>query len=326
MKEEIVRLLKEREGYLSGQELCGSLGVSRTAVWKVIKQLQKEGYEIEAVRNRGYRLIESGDVMTEAEIKSCMGQGIIGRNVVYYEETDSTNIRAKHLAEAGYPEGTLAVAEKQNAGKGRRGRRWTSPEGTGIWMSLVLRPDIAPAQASMLTLVAALGVSEGIYEYARIPAQIKWPNDLVLNGRKICGILTEMWTELETIQYVVVGIGINVNMEEFPEELSKTATSLYLETGEKLKRAPLMGAVARAFERYYKIFQEKGDLSSLKEAYESRLANMNRQVTVMDPAGAYSGICRGIHRGGELLVEREDGQLCKVLSGEVSVRGIYGYV
>lgn len=326
MKAEIIRLLKECDGYLSGQELCELLGVSRTAVWKVIKQLQKEGYEIEAVRNRGYRLVEGGDVMTEAEIKSCMDRACGSWNIVCYDETDSTNTRAKHLAEEGAGEGTLVVAERQNAGKGRRGRSWVSPSGTGIWMSLVLRPDIPPSKASMLTLVAALGVCEGIYRAIQVKTDIKWPNDIVLNKKKICGILTEMSTELDSIQYVVVGVGINVNIEAFPEELSQTATSLYLETKEKYKRAPIIGAVAAAFWHYYKAFLETGDLSGLKEDYESRLANMGRQVTVMASPEAYGGICRGIDKEGELLVERENGEICHVLSGEVSVRGVYGYV
>ena len=193
-------------------------------------------------------------------------------------------------------------------------------------MSIVLRPDILPFQASMLTLVAAMGVFEGIYQETGLEPQIKWPNDLVLSGKKICGILTEMTTELDTIQYVVIGIGVNVNIESFPQELSQTATSLYLESGEKKKRSPLVGAIAKAFEQYYHKFLAVKNLSLLKQQYESHLANQNRQVTVMSPNGQYSGICLGINEQGELLVEKNDGQICQVLSGEVSVRGIYGYV
>lgn len=326
MKAEIIKMLKAQEGYISGQELCDCFGVSRTAVWKIIKQLQAEGYEIEAVRNKGYRLVEMSDVLSEAEIKSCINSRHIGSRVVYYEETDSTNTRAKALAEDGAQDGTLVVAEKQNAGKGRRGRGWSSPPGTGIWMSMVLRPDILPSRASMLTLAVALGVSEGICRVTGIMPQIKWPNDLVLSSKKICGILTEMTTELDMIQYVVVGMGTNVNMEDFPEELSDRASSLYLETGRRWKRGPLIGAMAKALEEYYEKFLRTGDLSLLKEEYEKRLANLNRQVTVLAPKGSYDGICRGINEEGELLVEREDKTICHVLSGEVSVRGIYGYV
>lgn len=326
MKAEIIKMLKVRDGYVSGQELCDQFGVSRTAVWKVIKQLQAEGYNIEAVRNKGYRLVEMTDVLTKAEIKSCISGKVIGSQVEYYDVTDSTNTRAKALAEEGAAHGTLVVAEQQNAGKGRRGRGWSSPPGTGIWMSMVLRPDILPAQASMLTLAAALGVSEGIRRATGMTPQIKWPNDLVLSRKKICGILTEMTTELDTIQYVVVGMGINVNMEEFPEEISKLASSLYLESGKKWKRGPLIGAMAQALEEYYEIFLHTKDFRLLREEYEKQLANLNRPVTVLAPGGSYDGICRGIDNEGELLVEREDKTICRVLSGEVSVRGIYGYV
>lgn len=326
MKAEIIKMLKGRDGYVSGQELCDRFGVSRTAVWKVIKQLQSEGYDIEAVRNKGYHLVEMTDMLTEAEITSCIKGSLIGSRVVYYDETDSTNTRAKALAEEGAQEGTLVVAEQQHTGKGRRGRGWSSPPGTGIWMSMVLRPDILPSHASMLTLAAALGVSQGIYRVTGIMPSIKWPNDLVLSGKKICGILTEMTTELDTIQYVVVGMGTNVNMEEFPEEIAKTAWSLYLESGRKWKRGPLIGAMAEALEEYYRKFLDVKDLSLLKEEYEKRLANMNRPVTVLAPDGNYEGICRGIDSQGQLLVERENQTLCRVLSGEVSVRGIYGYV
>lgn len=326
MKAEIIKMLKERKGYVSGQELCESFHVSRTAIWKVIKQLETEGYEIEAVRNKGYRLVEMTDRLTEAEIKSCMDGGLMGSRIVYYEQTDSTNTRAKALAEAGTASGTLVVAEQQDAGKGRRGRGWVSPPGTGIWMTMVLRPDILPSQASMLTLAAALGVSEGIYRVTGIMPEIKWPNDLVLSGKKICGILTEMTTELDSVQYVVVGMGTNVNMESFPKEIGGTASSLYLESGKKWKRGPLIGAMAKALGEYYERFMETKDLSLLKEEYEKRLVNLNRQVTVLDPQGSYQGICRGIDDNGELLVEREDHRVCRVLSGEVSVRGIYGYV
>jgi len=326
MKAGIIKMLKERDGYVSGQELCSRFGVSRTAVWKVIKQLKAEGYDIQAVRNKGYRLMEMPDVLTKDEIKSCINGSLIGRHVVFYDVTDSTNTRAKALAEEGAAEGTLVAAGQQSAGKGRRGRGWSSPPGTGIWMSMVLRPDILPSQASMLTLVAALGVSEGICRVTGIMPKIKWPNDLVLSGKKICGILTEMTTELEAIQYVVVGMGINVNTGEFPEEIAKTASSLYLESGRKWKRAPLMGAMAGALEEYYGKFLATKDLSLLKDEYEGRLANLNRQVTVLARTGDYDGTCRGIDSQGELLVEREDKTICRVLSGEVSVRGIYGYV
>lgn len=326
MKTEILKLLKETDGYLSGQELCEHLQVSRTAVWKVIKQLQEEGYQIEAVRNRGYRLIEAADVMTKAELECCMNGKWAGKNLIYYDETDSTNERAKRLAEEGCPHGTLVVADCQKAGKGRRGKSWTSPHGEAIYMSLVLRPDILPSAASMVTLVAAMAVAEGIHKSSGLSSMIKWPNDVVIGGKKVCGILTEMSAEMDCIHYVVVGIGINAGQEGFPEEIRKTATSVFLEKKERVPRSRIAADVMEAFEKYYSLYEKTGDLSLIIDEYNEILANRGREVRVLAPSGDYTGISLGIERDGELLVKMEDGSVRKVMSGEVSVRGIYGYV
>jgi BirA family biotin operon repressor/biotin-[acetyl-CoA-carboxylase] ligase len=193
-------------------------------------------------------------------------------------------------------------------------------------MSFVLRPEFEPAYASMLTLVAGMAVAKGIRETTGLGALIKWPNDLVLGGKKICGILTEMSTEDESIRYVVPGIGINVNTEEFPEEIKNTATSLKLVLGKNVKRSPVIAASAAAFEEYYRVFVKTCDMSGLMEEYDRILANREKQVCVLDPKGEYQGLALGIDREGNLLVKREDGSIVPVFSGEVSVRGIYGYV
>lgn len=326
MKTEVLRLLKESEGYLSGQDICNRLKVSRTAVWKIIKQLKDEGYQIEAVQNRGYRLVGLADVMTEAELFSRMKSKWAGRYLDYSETVDSTNNRAKQLAERGAKSGTLIIADSQSAGKGRRGRSWTSPPGTGIWMSLILRPQILPSCASMLTLVAAMAVSDGIDKETGLNSQIKWPNDIVVDGRKVCGILTEMSAELDGIHYVVVGMGINANTKEFPEEIAETATSLCRQTGQTVWRSQIIAAVMEAFEGYYDKFMESRDLSLLYDAYNKKLANYGREVMVMSSTGNYQGVSHGINQKGELLVELPDKTVTKVVSGEVSVRGIYGYV
>ena len=319
-------MLKEAEGYISGQEICEKFNVSRTAVWKVIKQLETEGYLIEAVRNKGYRLKTAGDILSRAEIESSMNTKWAGKNVLYFDETGSTNTEAKKAAEEGAPHGTLAVADYQNKGKGRRGRMWTSPRGAGVWMSLMIRPEIHPSAASMLTLVAALAVADGVEKICGLETQIKWPNDIVADGKKICGILTEMSTELECINYVVTGMGINANMEAFPAEIEEVATSVLMQTGKRVKRSQLIGGVMEAYEKYYDIFMECGNMSGLLELYNSRLANVNRSVRVLKPGDEYVGTALGINDAGELLVKTEDGTIHQVISGEVSVRGIYGYV
>jgi len=319
-------MLKEADEYLSGQEICEKFNVSRTAVWKVIKQLEAEGYEIEAIRNKGYRLKMAGDILSRAELESTMKTEWAGRNVLYFDETDSTNTEAKKAAEAGAPHGTLAVADYQSMGKGRRGRSWTSPHGVGIWMSIMIRPNLHPSCASMLTLVAALAVADGIKKVCGLDSKIKWPNDIVVNGKKVCGILTEMSTELDCINYVVTGIGINANTGEFPEDIRDVATSLLLETGERVKRSQLIAAVMEAFEQYYGRFMENENMSGLLEEYNSLLANRDNMVRVLAPGSEYTGTALGIDETGELLVRMESGELRRVLSGEVSVRGIYGYL
>lgn len=326
MKGEILKLLKETDGYISGQELCEKFGVSRTAVWKVINQLKEEGYEIEAVRNKGYILKGSADVLSKEELESTIHTSWAGANVAFFEETDSTNNEIRRLAEQGAPHGTLAVAERQLGGKGRRGRVWTSPAGVGIWMSMLLRPQIDPMAASMLTLVMALAARKGIEESTGLKPEIKWPNDLVLNKKKICGILTEMSTELMEIQYVIPGIGINVNQTDFPDDIKATATSLSIESGKIQKRSQIIAAIMRAFETYYDTFMKTQDMSGLIEEYNAHLVNLGNEVCVLDPAGEYRGVSEGINKEGGLLVRLSDGTLKEVISGEVSVRGVYGYV
>lgn len=325
MKEEILRILKAAEDYVSGQELCDHLGVSRTAVWKVIRQLQEDGYAIEAVRSRGYYLKESGDVFTREELASILDTDWVGKNLIFLDLVDSTNNKARELADQGAPEGTLVIAVEQSAGKGRRGRSWVSTGGAGVWMSLLLRPDFMPGCASMLTLVAAMAVEEGIRKVTGLESQIKWPNDVILEEKKVCGILTEMSTEMESIHYVVIGIGINVGLQEFPPQIRDMATSLAFCTKKPVKRAELTAAVAKAWEYDYDQFLQTMDLSLLMEKYNEKLVNRDRQVKVMGSGISYTGVARGINEKGELLVETEKG-LITVMSGEVSVRGIYGYV
>lgn len=326
MKEEILRLLRSTDGYISGQELCNRFGVSRTAVWKAINQLKEAGYEIEAQQNKGYRLMAAPDLMTEAEIKSLMHTDWVAKEVLYFDTIDSTNTKAQELAEKGYPSGTLVVADKQESGKGRRGRSWVSPSGTGIFMTLMIKPDINPNNASMLTLVAALAVAKAITSVTGEKALIKWPNDIVINGKKVCGILTEMNAQFDYINHIVVGIGINVHNESFPEEISQMASSLMIEAGGKrFHRAQIIAETMSYFEQYYDTFLKTQDLSALVREYDELLVNRNKSVRVLDPKEPFDGKAMGITPKGELIVDTWESRKL-VSSGEVSVRGIYGYV
>ena len=326
MKEEILRLLRSADGYISGQELCNRFGVSRTAVWKAINQLKEAGYEIEAQQNKGYRLMAAPDLMTEAEIKSLMHTEWVAKEVLYFDTIDSTNTKAQELAEKGYPSGTLVVADKQESGKGRRGRSWVSPSGTGIFMTLMIKPDINPNNASMLTLVAALAVAKAITSVTGEEAMIKWPNDIVVHGKKVCGILTEMNAQFDYINHIVVGIGINVHNESFPEEISQMASSLMIEAGGKrFHRAQIIAETMSYFEQYYDTFLKTQDLSALVREYDELLVNRNKSVRVLDPKEPFDGKAMGITPKGELIVDTWESRKL-VSSGEVSVRGIYGYV
>lgn len=332
MKAEILRLLREADDYVSGQFLCEHFGVSRTAVWKAIEQLKKSGYEIEGIRNKGYRLVEADtdtpdtNCYGKAEIESRMTTKYLGRQVVFFAETDSTNQKAKLFGEEHRENGTLVVAEHQTLGKGRRGRKWESPEGENIYMSLLLYPQIQTSSAPQLTLVMAMAVAKGIQEVYGTEVGIKWPNDVVLSGKKICGILTEMSLEAEFISYVVIGVGLNVAQQEFPQEIRDKATSLLLETQKSVSRSELIAEVLRHFEDLYERFLIKENLSDLREEYNALLLNRGKEVRISTPKEEYTATGLGINDTGELLVRLEDGSERAIYAGEVSVRGLYGYV
>ena len=254
MKNEILRALRETDSYVSGQELCRKLGVSRTAVWKNIRSLQEDGYEIEAVTNRGYRLAGVPDTIAEEEVASRLQTERMGRQIRYFSRIDSTNQYAKRIAEEGAPDGTLIIADEQTAGKGRSGRTWVTPPAEAIAFTLLLRPKLSPDRISMVTLVMGLAVTNAVNSLYGVSAGIKWPNDVVIKGRKLCGILTEMSAEVRQVNYIVIGVGINANLTSFPEEIREIATSLKLELGRDINRAELIARVMTEFERLYAEF------------------------------------------------------------------------
>ena len=271
-----------------------------------------------------YEEIGTGSIYNETTIADQIHTKWAGKTVHFARETDSTNLWIKRLAKEGAPEGTLALAEFQSAGRGRLGRSWEVPEGTSVMMSILLRPKFEPQYAPMLTLVMGMAVAKAVKKLS-FDVSIKWPNDVVVSHKKICGILTEMGVRDGKIDYAVIGVGINVNIKEFPEEMVDKATSLYLESGKEFDRSQIPGLVMEAFEEYYEKFAATCDLSGLKEEYESILANYNQPVRVLAKE-PYEGVARGITDGGELLVEKTDGTIVAVSAGEVSVRGLYSYV
>ena len=271
-----------------------------------------------------YEEIVTDGIYNETTIADQIHTKWAGKTVHFARETDSTNLWIKRLAKEGASEGTLALAEFQSAGRGRLGRSWEVPEGTSVMMSILLRPKFEPQYAPTLTLVMGMAVAKAVKNLG-FDVSIKWPNDVVVSHKKICGILTEMGVRDGKIDYAVIGVGINVNIKEFPEEMADKATSLYLESGKEFDRSQIPGLVREAFEEYYEKFAATCDLSGLKEEYESILANYNQPVRVLAKE-PYEGVARGITDGGELLVEKTDGTIVAVSAGEVSVRGLYSYV
>ncbi len=318
----ILELLRRQEGFLSGEDIGRELSITRAAVWKGIKKLREEGYEIEAVTNRGYRLTNPETMYNKRELEQGLKTKTMGQTIYFYEETDTTNNRARELALEGAPEGTLVVAEKQTAGRGRRGKAWESPLGTGIWMSLVLRPQIRPAEASVLTLLCGLATAEAIEAETGLSAGIKWPNDILINGKKAVGILTEMDCEMSQVHFVIPGIGINVNTASFPPEIADIATSLYLECGKTVSRRRLVHKVMERLEEHYETFLRTGSFTAMLEDYRKHCITLGKEVHVLGREPFFAEAL-DITPEGELLVRRADnGKEEVVFSGEVSIRGV----
>lgn len=337
MKDKVLQALSETDGFLSGQQLSELLGVSRTAVWKTIGKLKDEGYEIEAVTNRGYRLIRGhdADIVNQIEVEKRLTTRWIGHPVIYEAQTGSTNDDIMRMADEGAPEGTLAVASLQTAGKGRRGRVWVSPDQGNVYMSLLLRPRIPVQEAPMMTLIMALAAYEALQDQhyeERIRFGIKWPNDLVasVDGgpyKKLAGILTEMRLEDAEIKDVTIGIGMNLNMEAVDPALEETATTLCRAVGKKVDRAQIAADCWNHFEKDYEEYLAAGSLLPLIDRYSAASVNLGRLVRVLDPQGEFTGTARAVTSEGELVVSPEDGsEDRRIGTGEVSVRGVMGYV
>ncbi len=320
MKEKIIDTLVSNLGtFVSGEVLSRELKITRSAVWKYIEELRYEGYIIEAVTRRGYRINYMPDALHPREINRYLKTVRMGKAIEYFQVLDSTNRRAKELAWGDAPEGTIVAAEEQTGGRGRLDHNWVSPRG-GIWVSVILRPLLLPHQASLLTLLAAVAVVQAVKEVTGLSAEIKWPNDLFMNGKKIAGILTEMNAEIDLINYVVIGIGINANVctSKFPEDLAKIAGSLKETLGKEVTRPLLLAAILHRLEVLCDKAQEKGFGEIILE-WKKHDLTIGREIQVNGPDGMVAGECVGINENGALMIETGQKEIISVFAGDVSL-------
>ncbi|KZE66221.1 biotin--acetyl-CoA-carboxylase ligase [Fictibacillus phosphorivorans] len=321
MKEALLHMLSENEGeFVSGQEISNKLNCSRTAIWKHISELRNSGYTIEAVQKRGYRLVTSPDLVTAEEVSLYTGNGTFGKKITYKSSVKSTQEIAHSLAREGAPEGSIVLADEQTGGRGRLGRAWQSPAGTGVWMSLILKPNIPLQKAPQLTLLIAVAASKAIEKVAGLEAEIKWPNDILIKGKKTAGILTELQAEADSIHSVIVGIGMNVNQqtEHFSDEIAQIATSLAIEGRQTYKRAEVIGVLLQEIETLYRQYLENG-FGVIKLLWEARAFSLGKRITARSVTGSITGYAKGITEEGVLLLEDDRGQVHSIYSADIEI-------
>lgn len=306
---------------ISGEELSAKIGVSRTAVWKHIQALKEEGYQINAHPGKGYYLLKVPDLLLPAEIQQYLSGGKLGSVIEHHYELNSTNERAKELATEGVPEGVLVVAESQNRGKGRLGRGWFSPEGTGIYLSLIFRPSLTPEKAPGFTLLGAVALARAVLEVTDLKVGIKWPNDLLVEGKKFAGILTEMKGEMDRIHSLILGVGINVNTnpEDFPKEIQGNAISLKTVLGRPVSRVQLIGAYLTVLEELYDEYLESG-LEPILKAWKEWNITLGQWITVSSGTEKFYGQAIDLDEKGSLIVKDNHGEIRSFISGEVTLK------
>ncbi len=322
--EELLSMLAGEE-YISGEEMSRRLRITRAAVWKRIETLRGQGYAVESAGKKGYRLVEPPDSLLPVFVQRGLDTQWAGQPPMIYAETmTSTNAVLKAAAESGAPAGTVALCEEQTAGRGRRGRNWTSPKGQGLWISLLLRPSLPPGRVQLITFAVALAMAEATEKETGLAVAVKWPNDLVIGGKKACGILLEFSGDAESVAYVVAGAGLNVGKGAYPPELYGQAASLEDALGIPPKRAPILRAYLRGMEKYMENLEREG-LAGILPAYEKRSCTLHKPVRVLGGGAEFSGTAVGLDENGGLLVKLQDGTVRHVLAGDVSVRGVMGY-
>lgn len=321
MRSQILNLLKQAgDNFLSGEYLAETLNVSRTAIWKHIKALRDNGYDIESVPRNGYRLLYSPDLLSAEEVKNSLSTKILGSDIKYFTTIDSTNNQAKKIALAGAVDGTIVISEEQGGGRGRLSRSFFCPKYKGIWFSVILRPNFLPQEAPKCTLLVAVAVVKAIYDVTGVQVGIKWPNDILYKGKKLVGILTEISAEMERINYIVIGIGIDVNIsaEEMPEDIKDIATSLSQITGKKVSRLKLLNKLLYHLEQLY-IMAQKHNFAPILDEWRKYSITLNQEIKVISGNDVAYGKAVDIDDDGALLV-KINGQIKRVLAGDVSIR------
>lgn len=316
---EILNLLREEDDYVSGDHMAEILGISRTAIWKYMKNLHKEGYNIDSAKGKGYKLLNTPDRLLPWEIKRFTDSSIIGKEIIYKDKVDSTNTYAFNLALSGKPEGTCFVAESQRAGKGRLGRVWLSPQGKNIYISVILRPSCLPSKVYPITFLSCLAVYDTIIKVASITPSLKWPNDVLINKKKICGTLLEISAETDAIKFVIAGIGFNVNMgiNDLDDDIKDKATSLFLETNKVFNRSYVCGILLNNLEKYYKIFINMGG-EEICRLWEIKANLLGRYMEVNQMGEIFRGISEGIDSSGALLLNI-DGKTTRIIAGDTVI-------
>lgn len=334
MKVKILSVLKAKPfGYVSGEALSKNLKVSRTAIWKCINELKREGYSIEASSRKGYRLMDTPDMLCHDELVTGWDGKVLGTDFIVLDSVDSTNNYAKKLASEGCREGTVVLAENQTAGRGRLGREWVSPKGSCIFLSVILKPQIAPSRVPVVTLAAAVSVVKVIEQMTGFRAGIKWPNDVVLGGRKVCGILTEMNSEIDRVNYMVLGVGLNISVQEtdFPEDIRSKAASLLTYARNEglsfqvLKRNDIIKMLLSRLEEFYGYIEAENTLPVIEE-WKKYSVTLGSEIKLLWKGKECNGLAMDVTEDGNLLVRFEDGTLHEIVSGEISIRGMLGYV
>ena len=320
--ERVLARLRATTDFVSGEALSQEFGISRAAIWKAVHKLMDNGYEVQAVRRRGYRLQQVGEGAIEAELPPRLTTRELGRHLLCLAETESTNALAKQRAAEGAPHGLLVTADHQTNGRGRLQRPWHSPPGRNLYISLLLRPSVAPPRVPQLAIVVALALCEALAEQLPIvPVRIKWPNDLWVGQRKLCGILCEMEAEMGAVHHIVAGVGLNVNMtaDDFPPELRETATSLRLAAGREVPRTPLLAAFLNHLEPMCDRWLAADDLTPFLDAYQRLSLLHGHEIRVEQSRGTLVGRAQGITPQGELILETPQG-IARVHSGDAHIQ------